>query len=395
MTHVQKRSSNKAMVVGNDNAMGSDKVAGSCKANKVKSLALTQLQSSTDRYIIGDKLGHGAYGIVREAVDSSIATGDASIASIASVAIKTITLTRNDQDTIRIVREIKLLNHLKHPNIIKMTDMILVPERWNVVSLVFEKMDMDMHCMIKENDDLSWMHHMAFMLQLLRGVEYMHDHDIIHRDLKPKNILINENCQLKIADFGLSRPLSTADFESPWSDYIASRWYRPPELCGSFFKRYSKPIDMWAIGCIFGEMILRAPVFPGNDTVDQLEKIMGILGKPTEAFINRIENRKARDFIKKAPPCEPIPFKEVFPKATPDELFILENLLRYDPLERMTATQLLDQPMFKKWEKMAQPKTMPTPRIKSIIEQDIKILDTFDRSKLINEIYIESKKLQS
>lgn len=300
----------------------------------------------TTRYKIGSKLGHGAYGVVRSAIDRQ--NNDT------EVAIKMISISKtNTEDTARIVREIKLLQHFNHYNLVKMVEFVVCTDH---IHIVFEKMDMDMHTMINENDDLTWEHHAAFMLQTLRAINYMHACNVVHRDLKPKNILINTDCALKLADFGLSRTLSSRQDSSdePWSDYVFSRWYRPPELCGLFFKKthYSKSADMWAVGCIFAEMILRKPLFPGKNAVDQIEMMMKkLLGKPTPEFIERIENKRTQKFFAKAEPCDPKPFREVFPMATDDEIALLEGLLKFDPLERMTAEQAMELPIFSKLKK--------------------------------------------
>ena len=135
---------------------------------------------------------------------------------------------------------------------------------------------------IKANDDLSPDHHQFFLYQLLRGLKFVHSAKVFHRDLKPKNILANSDCKLKICDFGLARPaLDPNPYHTIyWTDYVATRWYRAPELCGSFFARYSPAIDIWSVGCIFAEILLGKPLFPGRNVVQQLELITDLLGKP-------------------------------------------------------------------------------------------------------------------
>lgn len=112
---------------------------------------------------------------------------------------------------------------------------------------------------------------------------------VFHRDLKPKNILANSDCKLKICDFGLARPafndMPTTVF---WTDYVATRWYRAPELCGSFFAKYSPSIDTWSIGCIFAEVLLGKPLFPGRNVVHQLELITDLLGTPSPEVIGKV-----------------------------------------------------------------------------------------------------------
>jgi serine/threonine protein kinase len=112
---------------------------------------------------------------------------------------------------------------------------------------------------------------------------------VFHRDLKPKNILANSDCKLKICDFGLARPafndMPTTVF---WTDYVATRWYRAPELCGSFFAKYSPAIDVWSVGCIFAEVLLGKPLFPGRNVVHQLELITDLLGTPSPEVVAKV-----------------------------------------------------------------------------------------------------------
>ena len=112
--------------------------------------------------------------------------------------------------------------------------------------------------------------------QMLQATLYMHKHGFFHRDLKPENMLVSGNT-LKIADFGLAREIRS---KPPYTDYVSTRWYRAPEiLLGS--TRYGKAVDMWSLGCIFGEMLGGKPVFQGSSTLNQLEKICEVVGRPT------------------------------------------------------------------------------------------------------------------
>lgn len=133
--------------------------------------------------------------------------------------------------------------------------------------------------------------HIRFIIyQLAKALKYLHTGLIIHRDLKPSNILINSNCSIKLCDFGLVRSLLPNEETSlNLTEGVATRWYRAPEvLLGS--KSYSTPADIWSFGCIVYEILAQKPLFPGNSTVDQIDKILSFSGYPSEEDINSLES---------------------------------------------------------------------------------------------------------
>ncbi|WRX17960.1 Protein kinase domain - like 10 [Theobroma cacao] len=174
-----------------------------------------------------------------------------------------------------------------------------------------------------------------------------HTANVFHRDLKPKNILANADCKLKICDFGLAR-VSFNDAPSAifWTDYVATRWYRAPELCGSFFSKYTPAIDIWSIGCIFAEMLTGKPLFPGKNVVHQLDLMTDTLGTPPAESISRIRNEKARRYLSSMRKKLPVPFSQKFPNVDPLALRLLERLLAFDPKDRPTAEEALADPYF-------------------------------------------------
>lgn len=156
-----------------------------------------------NRYTIREVIGKGSYGVVCSAVDN--VTGE-------RVAIKKINnVFDHVSDATRILREIKLLRLLRHPDIVDIKHIMLPPSarEFRDIYVVFELMETDLHQVIKANDDLTPEHHQFFLYQLLRGLKYVHSAKVFHRDLKPKNILANSDCKLKICDFGLARPSFT------------------------------------------------------------------------------------------------------------------------------------------------------------------------------------------
>ncbi|RCV26317.1 hypothetical protein SETIT_5G235700v2 [Setaria italica] len=299
------------------------------------------------RYKIQEVIGKGSYGVVCSAID--VHTGE-------KVAIKKIhDIFEHISDAARILREIKLLRLLRHPDIVEIKHIMLPPSRrdFKDIYVVFELMESDLHQVIKANDDLTKEHYQFFLYQLLRALKYIHTANVYHRDLKPKNILANSNCKLKICDFGLAR---VAFSDTPttifWTDYVATRWYRAPELCGSFFSKYTPAIDIWSIGCIFAEVLTGKPLFPGKNVVHQLDLMTDLLGTPSMDTISRVRNEKARRYLSSMRKKEPIPFSQKFPNADPLALDLLQRLLAFDPKDRPTAEQALAHPYFKSLAKV-------------------------------------------
>lgn len=295
-----------------------------------------------NRYKIQEVIGKGSYGVVCSAIDTH--TGE-------KVAIKKIhDIFEHISDAARILREIKLLRLLRHPDIVEIKHIMLPPSRrdFKDIYVVFELMESDLHQVIKANDDLTREHYQFFLYQLLRALKYIHTANVYHRDLKPKNILANANCKLKICDFGLAR---VAFSDTPttifWTDYVATRWYRAPELCGSFFSKYTPAIDIWSIGCIFAEVLTGKPLFPGKNVVHQLDLMTDLLGTPSLDTISRVRNEKARRYLTSMRKKQLVPFEQKFPNADPLALRLLERLLAFDPKDRPTAEEALADPYFK------------------------------------------------
>ncbi|XP_020202571.1 mitogen-activated protein kinase 20 isoform X1 [Cajanus cajan] len=295
-----------------------------------------------NRYKIQEVIGKGSYGVVCSAIDTH--TGE-------KVAIKKIhDIFEHISDAARILREIKLLRLLRHPDIVEIKHIMLPPSRkdFKDIYVVFELMESDLHQVIKANDDLTKEHYQFFLYQLLRALKYIHTANVYHRDLKPKNILANANCKLKICDFGLAR---VAFSDTPttifWTDYVATRWYRAPELCGSFYSKYTPAIDIWSIGCIFAEVLTGKPLFPGKNVVHQLDLMTDLLGTPSLDTISRVRNEKARRYLTSMRKKQPVPFAQKFPNADPLALRLLERLLAFDPKDRPTAEEALADPYFK------------------------------------------------
>ncbi|KAK8453314.1 hypothetical protein SEVIR_5G264400v4 [Setaria viridis] len=329
-----------------------------------------------NRYKIQEVIGKGSYGVVCSAIDQH--TGD-------KVAIKKIhNIFEHLSDAARILREIKLLRLLRHPDIVEIKHIMLPPSRrdFKDIYVVFELMDTDLHQVIKANDDLTREHHQFFLYQMLRALKYIHTANVYHRDLKPKNILANANCKLKICDFGLAR---VAFNDTPttvfWTDYVATRWYRAPELCGSFFSKYSPAIDIWSIGCIFAEILTGKPLFPGKNVVHQLDLMTDLLGTPSLDTVSRIRNEKARRYLTSMRKKQPVPFSERFPKADPSALKLLQRLLAFDPKDRPTAEEALADPYFKGLAKVErEPSCQPITKMefeferKKVTKEDVKEL---------------------
>ena len=308
-----------------------------------------------NRYSVHEVIGKGSYGVVCSATDTK---------TDKKVAVKKITdIFEHVSDATRILREVKLLRALKHPDVVEILHILLPsnPREFKDVYVVFELLDTDLHQVIKANDDLTQDHHQFFLYQLLRGLKYIHTANVYHRDLKPKNILANADCKLKICDFGLARP-SFHD-QGPttvfWTDYVATRWYRAPELCGSFFTKYTPAIDIWSVGCIFAEILNGKPIFPGKNVVNQLEIITDILGTPTLEQIAKVRNEKARRFLGTMRVKPKAILKDKFPNASEKALKLLSRLLAFDPDERPNATEALQDPYF---EGLADPSREPTAR---------------------------------
>uniref|UniRef100_A0A2C9UNG2 mitogen-activated protein kinase n=1 Tax=Manihot esculenta TaxID=3983 RepID=A0A2C9UNG2_MANES len=321
-------------------AFGSTTTIGPPKKGSAEAEFFTEYGEAS-RYQIQEVVGTGSYGVVCSAIDTH--TGE-------KVAIKKINdVFEHVSDATRILREIKLLRLLQHPDIVEIKHIMLPPSRreFRDIYVVFELMESDLHQVIKANDDLTPEHYQFFLYQLLRGLKYIHTANVFHRDLKPKNILANADCKLKICDLGLAR-VSFNDAPSAifWTDYVATRWYRAPELCGSFFSKYTPAIDIWSIGCIFAEMLTGKPLFPGKNVVHQLDLMTDLLGTPPPESIARIRNEKARRYLNNMRKKLPVPFSQKFPNVDPLALRLLERLLAFDPKDRPTAEEALADPYF-------------------------------------------------
>lgn len=167
---------------------------------------------------------------------------------------------------------------------------------------------------------------------------------ILHRDLKPANILIQESCDLALCDFGLARYVDDDEaVQRGMTEYVVTRWYRAPELV--LTHSYSNAVDLWAVGCILGELLRGGEVlFPGRDFKHQVETICALLGKPRLEETKHVTSGRARRFLEGLPDLDGSKLRNLFEGKDPTAVDLMEKLLRFNPNERLTAAEALHHP---------------------------------------------------
>ncbi|GLH15317.1 Eukaryotic translation initiation factor 2-alpha kinase [Gryllus bimaculatus] len=288
-------------------------------------------------------------------------------------------------------------------------------------------MGADLHNIVR-TQKLSDDHVQFLVYQILRGLKYIHSAGIIHRDLKPSNIAVNEDCELKILDFGLARPT-----ENEMTGYVATRWYRAPEIMLNWM-HYNQTVDIWSVGCIMAELLTGRTLFPGTDQdsssgqhvlpcsymhsyqelplalcvdIHQLNLIMEILGTPNDDFMQKISNidhltrilvlcgtpsketvdkitsEEARNYIQSLPPLKKKDFKEVFKGANPLAIDLLEKMLELDADKRITAEEALahqylsqyadpnDEPISAPYDQSFEDMDLPVEKWKELVYKEV------------------------
>uniref|UniRef100_A0A3P9JDA6 Cyclin-dependent kinase 20 n=1 Tax=Oryzias latipes TaxID=8090 RepID=A0A3P9JDA6_ORYLA len=287
-----------------------------------------------EQYSILGRIGEGAHGIVFKA--KHVQTGE-------TVALKKVAL-RKLEDGIpnQALREIKALQEIEdNQHVVKLKDVF--PHGTGFV-LVFNFMLSDLSEVIRNHQrHLTPAQVKGYMVMLLKGVAFLHQNNIMHRDLKPANLLISSSGHLKIADFGLAR-LFSYEGRRLYSHQVATRWYRAPELLYGA-RRYDQGVDLWAVGCIFGELLNSSPLFPGENDIEQLCCVLRVLGTPTvDSWPEMLELPDYNKITFKENPA--IPLEEIVPDTPPQAIHLLYRFLVYPSSQRCSASEALLHPYF-------------------------------------------------
>ncbi|GAB7348964.1 hypothetical protein MBLNU459_g7949t1 [Dothideomycetes sp. NU459] len=273
----------------------------------------------TSRYTDLQPVGMGAFGLVCSAKDQL--TSQAVAVKKIMKPFSTPVLSK------RTYRELKLLKHLRHENVISLSDIFISP--LEDIYFVTELLGTDLHRLLTSRP-LEKQFIQYFLYQILASLS--------NPAPQPSNILVNENCDLKICDFGLAR------IQDPqMTGYVSTRYYRAPEIMLTW-QKYDVEVDIWSVGCIFAEMLEGKPLFPGKDHVNQFSIITELLGTPPDDVIQTICSENTLRFVQSLPKRERQPLKTKFKNADPQAIELLERMLVFDPRTRVRAGDALADP---------------------------------------------------
>lgn len=290
-----------------------------------------------EKYEIICVLGDGAFGTVYKAKNNT--TNEL-------VAIKKFKNKFFSFEECKNLREVKSLSKLnQNDNIIKILEMIYNEDK--TLYLIFDYMKQNLYELMKERNNKKFCENQikCIMYQILTGISYMHKYGFFHRDLKPENILVEDNL-IKIADFGLAREIRSIP---PYTEYVSTRWYRAPE-CLLKATNYSSPVDIWALACIMIELYNLKPIFPGNTEKEVLFKICGILGVPNSLNCQNICSLAKKIDFKFPSNLINSNLQTIIPDASTDAIDFINEMLKWDPNSRATASTLLFHPFFTKYK---------------------------------------------
>ncbi|GMI75740.1 cyclin-dependent kinase C;1 [Hibiscus trionum] len=309
-----------------------------------------------------EQIGEGTYGQVYMARE--IKTGEI-------VALKKIRMDNEREGfPITAIREIKILKKLHHDNVIKLKEIVTSPgpekdeqgrpdgnKYKGGIYMVFEYMDHDLTGLAdRPGMRFSVPQIKCYMRQLLTGLHYCHVNQVLHRDIKGSNLLIDNEGNLKLADFGLARSFSN-DHNANLTNRVITLWYRPPELLLGATK-YGPAVDMWSVGCIFAELLHGKPIFPGKDEPEQLNKIFELCGAPDEVNWPGVSKIPWYNNFKPTRPMKRR-LREVFRHFDRHALELLEKMLTLDPSQRICAKDALDAEYFWTDPLPCDPKSLP------------------------------------
>lgn len=279
------------------------------------------------------KIGEGSYGVVFKCKNKE---------SGVYVAVKKFVESDDDPMIKKIaLREVRLLKQLKHPNLV---NLIEVFKRRRRLHLVFEYIDHTvLELMERHQRGVPEPQTKNIAFQVLQAVNFCHINNCIHRDVKPENILVSKSGHVKLCDFGFARLAAGPGDEI--TDYVATRWYRAPELLVGD-KQYGAPVDIWAIGCVFAELLTSQPLWPGKSDADQLYLIWKTFGNLLPYHLDIFSRNPFFKGISLQEPDRLEPLEVKFSNIGSHALDFMKNCFTMDPTERMTCKQLIDHPYF-------------------------------------------------
>ncbi|XP_076581065.1 uncharacterized protein LOC143317034 [Chaetodon auriga] len=288
-----------------------------------------------ERYESLGLVGEGSYGTVLKCRHRD---------SGRLVAIKKFMDSDDDKTVKKIAqREIKLLRQLRHDNLVNLLEVWKRRRRWY---LVFEFVERTLLDDLEQNPNgLDLNTSRQYLYQILRAAAFCHEQHVVHRDIKPENILISQGGVIKLCDFGFARTVASPADGGVYTDYVATRWYRAPELLVGDTK-YGKPVDVWAVGCLLIEMLTGQPLFPGDSDLDQIYHIIRCFGNLT-AHHQELFYRNPGFSGVRLPECSGrVPLEQRFPTITTAALDLAQSCLQMEPERRAQCSELLEHPLF-------------------------------------------------
>nr|XP_040038709.1 extracellular signal-regulated kinase 7-like isoform X1 [Gasterosteus aculeatus aculeatus] len=288
-----------------------------------------------ERYESLGLVGEGSYGTVLKCRHRD---------SGRLVAIKKF-MDSDDDATVKKIalREIKLLRQLRHDNLVNLLEVWKRRRRWY---LVFEFVERTLLDDLEQNQGgLDLNTGRRYLYQILRAVAFCHQQNIIHRDIKPENILISQRGVVKMCDFGFARTVAASSDGGVYTDYVATRWYRAPELLVGDSK-YGKPVDVWAVGCLLLEMLTGQPLFPGDSDLDQIYHIVRCFGNLTAHHQELFHRNPVFSGVRLPEHSARVRLEQRFPSIAPAALDLAQSCLQMDPERRAQCSELQEHPLF-------------------------------------------------
>jgi len=289
-------------------------------------------------------LGFGAYGVVIEALDTR---------TNRKVAIKKNKhIFADNEDSKRLCRELMLLQHFNHQNIVSLLDVVppATHERdsYDSMYLVMPRLEGTLKKLIaSKHSKMHDYHRMFIVFQMLCALQHLHSAGVIHRDLTPDNVLVDSELHVKIIDFGLSR--GVAKENELLTEYVCTRWYRAPEIMVSR-QRYGTKVDVWAVGCIWAEMLLGRPLFQTRNHFELLSSMLSVLGSGGPRGMEWMADPEASQWVRTLKPSPGVDLRKLFNNTVPEAVDVLSTMLVMNPKRRCSVDEALAEPYFHRYE---------------------------------------------